>query len=50
VLARALPFVAVTSVSPPLSMTRLEAEEAVDRYVQALDAVTGDLLPLAESE
>ena len=50
VLARALPFIEVTSFSPPLSMTRLEAEEAVECYGQALDAVTDDLLRLAESE
>ena len=46
-LTRALPFIEVTSFSPPLSMTRAEAEETVDRYGRALDAVTADLGKLA---
>src|SRR5437762_6805485 len=36
VLTRPLPFIEVNSFSPPLSMTRGEAEEAVDRYGRAL--------------
>ncbi|HWB46201.1 MAG TPA: aminotransferase [Hyphomicrobiaceae bacterium] len=47
ILTRALPFIEVTSLSPPLSMTRSEAEEAVDRYGKALDAVTPELAQLA---
>ncbi len=47
VLTRALPFIEVNSFSPPLSMTRSEAEEAVERYGKALDAVTPDLARLA---
>jgi L-2,4-diaminobutyrate transaminase len=47
VLTRPLPFIEVNSFSPPLSMTRSEAEEAVDRYGKALDAVTPDLAKLA---
>ncbi len=47
VLTRALPFIEVTSFSPPLTMTRLEAEEAVDRFGRAIDAVTPDLARLA---
>jgi L-2,4-diaminobutyrate transaminase len=47
VLSRALPFIEVNAFSPPLSMNRAEAEEAVDRYGRALDASTGDLAKLA---
>lgn len=47
-LCRALPFIEVTSFSPPLSMTKAEADEACDRFGQALDDVTDDLLRLAE--
>jgi L-2,4-diaminobutyrate transaminase len=47
VLTRALPFIEVNSFSPPLCMTRMEAEEAVDRYGRALDAVTPELTKLA---
>ena len=47
VLTRALPFIEVNSFSPPLSMTRSEAEEAVERYGKALDAVMPDLARLA---
>ena len=48
VLTRALPFIEVNSFSPPLSMTRGEAEEAVERYGKALDAATPELARLAE--
>jgi L-2,4-diaminobutyrate transaminase len=47
ILTRPLPFIEVTSFSPPLCMTRLEAEEAVDRYGKALDAATPELAKLA---
>jgi L-2,4-diaminobutyrate transaminase len=47
ILTRALPFIDVTSLSPPLCMTRVEAEEAVDRYGKALDAVTPEMAKLA---
>jgi L-2,4-diaminobutyrate transaminase len=47
ILTRALPFIDVTSLSPPLCMTRVEAEEAVDRYGKALDAVTPEMARLA---
>lgn len=47
VLARALPFIEVTSFSPPLTMTKAEADEAVDRFGRALDAVTPELRKLA---
>ena len=49
VLTRALPYIEVTSFSPPLSMTRAEAEETVDRYGRALDAATADLALLARA-
>ena len=45
-LTRPLPFIEVNSFSPPLCMTRSEAEEAVERYGKALDAVTPDLARL----
>ncbi|MFM9939303.1 MAG: aminotransferase [Hyphomicrobiaceae bacterium] len=48
VLSRALPYIEVTSFSPPLSMTRAEADEAVERYVKALNAATDDLAKLAK--
>ena len=47
VLTRALPFIEVTSFSPPLCMTRTEADEAVDLFGNALDAVTPELAKLA---
>jgi L-2,4-diaminobutyrate transaminase len=47
VLTRALPFIEVNSFSPPLCMTRSEAEEAVEIYGKALDAVTPELARLA---
>jgi L-2,4-diaminobutyrate transaminase len=47
VLTRALPFIEVTSFSPPLCMTRTEADEAVDLFGKALDAVTPELAKLA---
>ena len=47
ILTRALPFIEATSFSPPLSMTRAEAEETADKYGRALDAVTPDLRKLA---
>jgi L-2,4-diaminobutyrate transaminase len=46
-LTRPLPFIEVNSFSPPLSMTRSEAEDAVERYGKALDAVTPELARLA---
>src|SRR5215475_7196551 len=48
VLTRALPFIEVNSFSPPLSMSREIAEQAVERYGNALDAATADLVRLAE--
>jgi L-2,4-diaminobutyrate transaminase len=48
ILTRALPFIEVNSFSPPLNMTRSDAEDAVERYGRALDAVTPDLARLAE--
>jgi len=48
ILTRALPFIEVNSFSPPLNMTRSDAEEAVERYGKALDAVTPELARLAE--
>jgi L-2,4-diaminobutyrate transaminase len=42
VLTRALPFIEVNSFSPPLSITKAEIEEGVERYAAALE----DALPL----
>ena len=47
-LTRALPFIEVNAFSPPLNMTRSDAEDAVERYGKALDAVTPDLARLAD--
>ena len=47
VLTRPLPYIEVNSFSPPLCMTRGEAEEAVECYGKALDAVTAELGELA---
>jgi L-2,4-diaminobutyrate transaminase len=47
VLIRPLPFIEVNSFSPPLCMTKAEAEEAVACYGKALDAVTAELGALA---
>ena len=49
VLSRALPYIEVTSFSPPLSMTRAEADEAVERYAKALAEATPELAKLAKA-
>jgi len=48
ILCRPLPFIEVNSLSPPLTMTRAEAEEAVERFGKALDAATPELAKAAE--
>ena len=48
ILTRPLPFIEVNSFSPPLMMTRKEAEETVDRFGRALDLATPDLDKLAK--
>ena len=47
ILTRALPFIEVTSFSPPLSMTRAEADETADKYARALEAITPELAKAA---
>jgi L-2,4-diaminobutyrate transaminase len=47
VLTRPLPFIEVNSFSPPLSMTKAEADQATGIYAKALAAVTPDLEKLA---
>jgi L-2,4-diaminobutyrate transaminase len=47
VLTRALPFVPVTSFSPPLCVTEAEIDEAVERYANALDDVLPSLGAMA---
>jgi L-2,4-diaminobutyrate transaminase len=48
ILCRPLPFIEVNSFSPPLTMTRADSEEAVERFGKALDAATPDLARAAE--
>jgi L-2,4-diaminobutyrate transaminase len=43
ILVRALPYAEVVSFSPPLCMTRAEADEAIDRFARALDRTMPDL-------
>jgi L-2,4-diaminobutyrate transaminase len=47
VLVRALPFLEVTSFSPPLCITRSEVDEAVERFARGLEAATPELRQLA---
>ena len=47
VLVRALPFLEVTSFSPPLCVTRDEADDIVERYARGLAVATPDLRDLA---
>ena len=49
VVARALPFIEVTSFSPPLCITRQEVDEAIDRYARGLDAAMPQLETLARA-
>jgi L-2,4-diaminobutyrate transaminase len=49
VLSRALPYIEVTSFSPPLSMTRAEADEAAERFARALGEATDELARLAKT-
>ena len=43
VLSRALPFLPVNSMSPPLSITEAEIDEATTRYAAALRAATPEI-------
>ena len=47
VVSRALPFLEVCAFSPPLIITKTEADEAIGRYAKALEAVTPALEKLA---
>jgi L-2,4-diaminobutyrate transaminase len=47
VVARPLPFIEVISFSPPLSITRAEVDEGVERFARGLDAATQELKGLA---
>jgi L-2,4-diaminobutyrate transaminase len=47
VLVRGLPFIEVTSFSPPLCVTEDEAEEIVERYARGLEVATPELRELA---
>lgn len=46
-LVRALPIGHVTSMSPPLCITRDEIDKGIERYVTALETVTPDLKKMA---
>jgi L-2,4-diaminobutyrate transaminase len=47
VLARALPFIEVTSFSPPLCIGKAEIDELVERYARGLEIATPELWELA---
>jgi L-2,4-diaminobutyrate transaminase len=47
VLTRALPFAAVNSFSPPLSIDNREIDEAIEHYARTLDVATPELRALA---
>jgi L-2,4-diaminobutyrate transaminase len=47
VLARALPFLEVISFSPPLTCTKHDADESIDRFGKALDGATSELEKMA---
>ena len=46
-VCRALPFIEVTSFSPPLIFTKANADEAVEKFVRSLNAATPELEKLA---
>ncbi|HZS84865.1 MAG TPA: aminotransferase [Stellaceae bacterium] len=48
VLTRALPFIEVTSFSPPLCITKAEIDEAVARFARGLEAAMPELDRLAK--
>ncbi|MDA7964309.1 aminotransferase class III-fold pyridoxal phosphate-dependent enzyme [Ruegeria sp.] len=48
VLTRALPFLPVTSMSPPLTITEAEINEATTRYARALEAAMPELTALQD--
>jgi L-2,4-diaminobutyrate transaminase len=48
-LVRPLPFIEVTSFSPPLSITKEEVDEGIERYVRGLEAAMPELATLAAS-
>jgi L-2,4-diaminobutyrate transaminase len=47
VMTRPLPFIEVTSFSPPLCITQQEVDEAVERFGRGLEAATPELRRLA---
>jgi L-2,4-diaminobutyrate transaminase len=49
VLVRGLPFIEVVSFSPPLTITREEIDEGVDRFARALEAASGEIAQAAEA-
>jgi adenosylmethionine-8-amino-7-oxononanoate aminotransferase len=47
VLMRPLPFIETLGISPPLTMTRSDADEAVERIGKGFDAAVPDMKRLA---
>ena len=47
VLVRGLPFIEVVSFSPPLTITRAEIDEGVERFARGLEAVSSELAQAA---
>ncbi|HZA67732.1 MAG TPA: aminotransferase [Geminicoccaceae bacterium] len=47
-MVRPLPFIEVIPFSPPLCITAVECDEAVERFARALDAATPELHKLAK--
>lgn len=47
-ITRALPFIEVTSFSPPLVISRADADEIVDLYTKGLEAATPELEKLSK--
>jgi L-2,4-diaminobutyrate transaminase len=48
-LVRPLPFIEVTSFSPPLSITREEIDRGIEQYARGLEAATPELSALASA-
>ena len=46
-ISRALPYIEVTNMAPPLIITKQDADECVERYARALDAAMPKLAEMA---
>ena len=49
VMVRALPFIEVISFSPPLTISKAECEQAVDRFAAAAEVLTSELSELGKA-